>query len=65
MAVTVALLDISFAANVALKGPVMNMAHYVVSHIADSECSLVALLTDQNLVFAACVRVDFCLYIVL
>ena len=43
MSVTVALLRISFAANVALKGLVLNMTHYVVSHVAESECGLVAL----------------------
>ena len=34
------------------------MTHNVISHIAESECSLVALTTDQNLVLSASVRVD-------
>ena len=56
--VTVRLLDKSVPADIALMGFVRDMTHYVVSHIAEFWRSLVALLTDQNLVLFACARVD-------
>ena len=55
--VAVTLLNETFSADIALKGCVRNVTHNVISHIAESECSLVAQSTDQNLVLSACVWV--------
>ena len=58
MTVTVALLNEAFPADIAPKGSVGHMTHYVVLHITKSECSLAALSTNQNLVFSASARIS-------
>ena len=58
MPVAVTLLDEAFTADLALKGSVLHVNHDVVLHIAESECSLVALATNQNLILSASLQVD-------